>query len=413
MKRGTRMYSAKWNISLDGARDDGEPSHFPRLVGRKFRIIIVAWISLAIYVQISHLRGGRFFRRPGTSPFRLISRIRGWSCLYRIIDVLSTRKTRHPIDIPSLPILRFAASANKRTSCEQNVARTGRGRTGRSTDRSRSARASRLFLLESCHCASWSRRRRASARPRRAVRVKKLAFRACGFLSHAPLLPFVALREEEKERERDLSFLLQKYGLWSQSRRVYARSQLSRPSRPSFSSRSNNNNHCLFAYISHRARHPFPSCSPDTAVRIKFPPRRAGSRAARREWRVGREIGRNSNEIDGDVTKYEEEVKSVHGLDETRPPEAAADFVSAGRAARRNLYYRSTCGISFAVFVCRPLFRRFLILLVNSPLTHRWLPGVRAPVYTFLSPLFFFSPFCFAHRYFSILFRSDLSWKAK
>ena len=69
------------------------------------------------------------------------------------------------------------------------------------------------------------------------------------------------------------SFLLQKYGLWSQSRarhdaytRVYTRSQLSRPSRSSFSSRSNNNNHSLFAYIT-----PPPPASPWRAVRIKFP----------------------------------------------------------------------------------------------------------------------------------------------
>ena len=47
---------------------------------------------------------------------------------------------------------------------------------------------------------------------------------------------------------RQRGFLLQKYGPCSQSRprRVYPRSQLSHPS---FSSRSNNNNHCLFAYI--------------------------------------------------------------------------------------------------------------------------------------------------------------------
>lgn len=116
------------------------------------------------------------------------------------------------------------------------------------------------------------------------------------------------------------SFLLQKYGLWSQSRalrrymrRYMRRSQLSQPSRPSFSSRSNNNNHSLFAYI--------------TPLSLSLPlPYTLGERfelnsrccmqprhSPRREWRVGREIA-GIREIDGDVTNMKRGQKRLRAI---------------------------------------------------------------------------------------------------
>jgi hypothetical protein len=58
--------------------------------------------------------------------------------------------------------------------------------------------------------------------------------------------------------------------------------------------------------------------------------------------------------------EYEKRSKTITGC--MKPGER---FCFVGEL--RNLCPRSTCGISFAVFVCKPLFRRFLILLVNSP----------------------------------------------
>jgi len=118
---------------------------------------------------------------------------------------------------------------------------------------------------------------------------------------------------------------------------------------PSFSSRSNNNNHSLFAYIT----------PPPLGGRFELNSRYMQPALRRREWRVGREIAGNSRNR-WRRNEYEKRSKTITGY--MKPGER---FCFVGEL--RNLCSRSTCGISFAVFVCRPLFRRFLILLVNSP----------------------------------------------
>lgn len=86
--------------------------------------------------------------------------------------------------------------------------------------------------------------------------------------------------------------------------------------------------------------------------------------------------------------EYEKRSKTITGY--MKPGER---FCFVGEL--RNLRSRSACGISFAVFVCRPLFRRFLILLVNSP----------------YHPAHAYSFFFLTHEYLWIVFYTDLLTK--
>lgn len=121
---------------------------------------------------------------------------------------------------------------------------------------------------ESCHCAGTSR-------PMRVLRTSALT-------SAAPVHANA-------------------YAASASVRRVFSRSQLSRPS---FSSRSNNNNHCLFAYINPRttARIKFSSTRPAAWIlctRIRWSPRTKENlplgaqdprhvRSFREQWALGR-----------------------------------------------------------------------------------------------------------------------------